>query len=212
MWNAAMPRFDPATRNNVIVRLQDGQSQAEVTQQFNFTENNFTPLIEIKTGSEVVCHVSLLQPKIGTSGCHVYVIELSLLQLLLLRFNVYGEFPSRQSEKASPTRNSVKKNLCWTNLDPYTRTWTWLFVSYIVIEGLNVEKLVPNSVQWLVTFSSPKMRWTNPRIQASKWEFRPYLRIGCWQIWCRKRRDVQQYPTPQSKPSVCPNKYNDSTL
>jgi uncharacterized protein (DUF433 family) len=36
-----MPRFDPATRNNVISRLQDGQSQAEVAQQFNFTRAQF---------------------------------------------------------------------------------------------------------------------------------------------------------------------------
>ena len=32
--NAAMPRLDPATRNNVIGRLQGGQSQTEVDRQF----------------------------------------------------------------------------------------------------------------------------------------------------------------------------------
>jgi hypothetical protein len=40
-----------------------------------------------------------------------------------------------------------------------------------------------NLVQRLVTFPFPKMWWTNPRIQASKWTFRPCWRTGSWQIW-----------------------------
>jgi hypothetical protein len=40
-----MPRFDAATCNNIIGRLQVGQSQTEVAQQFN----NVTPLAEMKS-------------------------------------------------------------------------------------------------------------------------------------------------------------------
>jgi hypothetical protein len=41
----------------------------------------------------MVGHASLLHPKIGISGCSIYVIE----QSLLLVFEVYGEFPPIQS-------------------------------------------------------------------------------------------------------------------
>ena len=42
--NAAMPRLDPATRNNVIGRLQGGQSQPEVDRQFKVHQSRILHL------------------------------------------------------------------------------------------------------------------------------------------------------------------------
>jgi hypothetical protein len=45
----------------------------------------------------MVDHASLLNPKIGISGCSIYVIDQLLLQSLLLVSLVYGELPPRES-------------------------------------------------------------------------------------------------------------------
>ena len=42
--NAAMPRLDPATRNNAIGRLQGGQSQTEVDRQFKVHQSSILHL------------------------------------------------------------------------------------------------------------------------------------------------------------------------
>ena len=44
LWNAAMPRLDHATRNNVIGRLHDGLSQSEVARQFNVEQSTIPRL------------------------------------------------------------------------------------------------------------------------------------------------------------------------
>ena len=77
LWNADIPRLDPAARN-VIGRLQTRQSQTEVARQVNVHQSTISRLFQRlnQTGQrsaqyialEVVGHSSLLQPKIGISG------------------------------------------------------------------------------------------------------------------------------------------------
>jgi DNA invertase Pin-like site-specific DNA recombinase len=62
-----MPRLGPATRNNVIDRLQAGQSQTEVARQFNVQQSTIYRHW-LKIDLEVVGHASLVQPLIGISG------------------------------------------------------------------------------------------------------------------------------------------------
>jgi hypothetical protein len=56
----------------------------------------------------VVTHASVLQPKIGIS---IYVIEQSLLQPPLLGYQVYGEFPPKQSVTGFANTEFVHEDL-----------------------------------------------------------------------------------------------------
>jgi hypothetical protein len=72
------------------------------------------------------------------------------------------------------------KTWCWTSFYPRTQTCTCSLESYI--EGLDFAELTQNVTQLWVTFSSPKMWWTNLHIQALTWAFRYCLRTGSWQF------------------------------
>jgi hypothetical protein len=95
------------------------------------------------------------QVKIGMPVCFIYVIQRSLLQSLLLE-----KVRPDSASKASPMHNSAKETLCWTSFDERTETCTCSLVSYI--EGLDIEKPMPNFVQRRITFSSANVWWTNP--------------------------------------------------
>ena len=83
LWNAAMPKLDPA-RNNVIDRLQAGLDNLKLKSPDNLTfaraqfhdfGRDWIKLDQLKIAIEVIGHASLLQPKIGISECSLYVIE-----------------------------------------------------------------------------------------------------------------------------------------
>ena len=95
-----MPRLDPFPRNNVICRLQAGQTHTEVARQFNVYQSTisrfwqrFNQAGSAQDSLEVVGHTSLLQHKIDISGRSIYVID----QSLLLISQVYGKVLSKQS-------------------------------------------------------------------------------------------------------------------
>ena len=81
----------------------------------------------------------------------------------------------------------------------YIEVWTW---------GTGPEfRSVMNHI------SSLTLWWMNPRLNASKWEFRPSLRTWSWQIWWWKRRDNRSnILQPQNKLSPCPRTFNGLTL
>ena len=128
--------------------------------------------------------------KIGMPVCFIYVIPHSLLQSLLLE-KVHLDSASH----ASSMHNSPKKTLCWTSFDQRTETCACSLVSYI--EGLDIEKLVPNLVQRLITFSSAKMWWTN---QVTR-EQPAYKKLTVGNTFLQ----------PQNTPNDCPRKFNCST-
>jgi hypothetical protein len=87
--------------------------------------------------------------------CFIYVIQQSLLLSLLLE-----KIRPDSASQVSPVHYSGKKTLCGTSFDQCTEPCMCSLVSYI--EGLDIEKLMPNLVQRRMTFSSAKMWWTNP--------------------------------------------------
>jgi hypothetical protein len=61
---------------------------------FNASIRDSIKLDHLKSALEVVCHASLLHPKISKSEYSIYVIEQPLLQPPLLVCHVYGKFPT----------------------------------------------------------------------------------------------------------------------
>jgi hypothetical protein len=95
-----LPRLDPATRNNTIsclqtfrldnLKLNSPHNSTFIRAQFHVFGRDYILLDMLKIALEMVGHASLLQHKIGISGCST-VIEQSLLQPLMLVSQVYGE-------------------------------------------------------------------------------------------------------------------------
>ena len=73
LWNVAMPRLYPATRNNIIDRLQAGKSQSEVVRQFNIHQNTIWCLWQrLQTGS-AQDHPRSCKPRITTPAQDRYI-------------------------------------------------------------------------------------------------------------------------------------------
>ena len=73
LWNVAMPRLYPATRNNIIDRLQAGKSQSEVVRQFNIHQNTIWRLWQrLQTGS-AQDHPRSCKPRITTPAQDRYI-------------------------------------------------------------------------------------------------------------------------------------------
>ena len=142
--------YPSVTKSSAVIRL--GNLKLKSSYNSTFTRAQFHPfgrdqLVRLDQPMfviEVVCQASLLQSKIGISRCSICVIEQSLLQPATIT--------------AVSIQREAKNTLYWTMFGPDTQKCTCSLVSYI--EGLDSEKLAPNLVQRLITFSSPKMRWT----------------------------------------------------
>ena len=99
LWNAAMPRLDPAARN-VIGRLQTRQSQTEVARQVDVHQSTISRLFQRlnQTSQRSAQYRSRSgRSLITTPAQDRYIRIFHLLQPLLLVSQVYVEIPPRQS-------------------------------------------------------------------------------------------------------------------
>ena len=123
------------------------------------------------------------------SGCAIYIIELSLLQPLLLVFQVYRELPPRQSVTGLANSEFGHEDLM---LDQFWPASTGVHVLVGVIHwgselwGASAEF---GSATSHIFFCKDVMDGP-PHTQASKWAFRPCLHTRSWKIWQWKRHNV----------------------
>ena len=128
----------------------------------------------------MVDHTSLLQPKIGISGCSIYVIEQSLRQPLLRRISVQTVRNKLRQRGIRPRRPYVGPVL--TQVNRCTRV-RWCHT-------LRVWTLRNWGRIWFIDDSRIPLQSCDgrtPRIQTSKEVFLPCMRTESWQIWRWKR-------------------------